>query len=346
MRYEPLSREAVISVINGTGAADRVPVLLHFWVHPPHFGERQAEVEALLAEYPQDVQLVGLRMPAIFEAPEDDPSYRWVCFDAPQQSSAGIDSQVAITDWTQLDEVLADFPSPEYPNLLAWAPEADERYRLGHWWFCFFERHWSLRGMTNALTDYYTDPESVHRLFRALTDFYLRMMERAKAEGDLDGIFTSDDIGTQKGAFFSPALFREFYKPYYAELIAKAHELGMHFWLHTCGDVMEFLPDFVEIGLDVIHPIQKYTMDEAEVASRWGDKLTIWAGFDVQQAIPWGTVEDVRREARFLIDTYWRPEGRFMLTAGNAVHADCTTASLRALFEECFDYGADKARGK
>ena len=54
-----------------------------------------------------------------------------------------------------------------------------KRYRLGQFWFCFFERHWMLRGMTNALMDYYTDPESVHRLFRAVTDFYLVVIERA-----------------------------------------------------------------------------------------------------------------------------------------------------------------------
>ena len=346
MRYEPLPREAVISVINGTGAADRVPVLLHFWVDAPSFGERQAEVEALLAEYPQDAQVVPMWIPDVFNAPEDDPTYRWAPFDPPPRKSKGLDAQIAITDWSQLDEVLARFPSPEYPNLLRWAPPPDGRYRLAHWWFCFFERHWSLRGMENALTDYYTDPESAHRLFRALTDFYLRLIERASLEGNADGVFTSDDLGTQRGGFFSVDIFREFFKPYYAELIAKAHELGMRFWLHMCGDVSEYLADFVEIGLDVVHPIQKYTMDEAEIAAKWGDKLTIWAGFDVQQTIPWGTPEEVRREARFLIDTYWRPDGRFMLTAGNAVHSDCSTASLRALFEECFDYGAAKARGK
>ena len=63
-------------------------------------------------------------------------------------------------------------------------------------------------------------------------------------------------------------------------------------------------------------------------------------GFDVQQTIPWGTPEDVRREVRHLIDTYARPEGRFMLTAGNAVKGDCPTESLAALFDESFRYGA------
>ena len=239
---------------------------------------------------------------------------------------------------------MRDFPNPEYKGLLPEIPAPDGRYRLGHWWFCLFERHWWLRGMTNALTDYYTAPEEVHRLFRAVTDFYLRVMERAKAEAGIDGIFTSDDLGTQCGPFFSTEIFDEFYLPYYREMITRAHELGLHFWLHACGNIEPFLPKFIDLGLDVIHPIQKYTMDERAIAEKYGKDICIWAGFDVQRTIPYGTPEDVRREVRFMMDTYARPEGRFMFTAGNGIHADCTNASLEALFDEAFRYGTEVVR--
>ena len=75
---------------------------------------------------------------------------------------------------------------------------------------------------------------------------------------------------SQTAPFFSPKIFREFFKPYYQELVAYAHELGMHFWLHCCGNILAFLPDLIEIGVDVLHPIQKYTMDEREVAQKYG----------------------------------------------------------------------------
>ena len=90
------------------------------------------------------------------------------------------------------------------------------------------------------------------------------MLTRAKMELDLDAVWTSDDIGTQTSAFFSLEIFQTFFKPYYQELIEHAHSLGMHFWLHTCGNVRSFIPDLIEIGLDVLHPIQKHTMDEKE----------------------------------------------------------------------------------
>lgn len=97
------------------------------------------------------------------------------------------------------------------------------------------------------------------------------------------------------------------------------------------------------MGLDVIHPIQKYAMDEAVVAREFGDRISIWAGFDVQRIIPYGTPDDVRREVRHLMDTYARPDGRFLLTAGNGITPDTPIASLRALYEEAYRYGETKA---
>lgn len=346
MLYESLTREEVASVIEGRSIAPRVPALIHMWAHPSTFGDREAQVQEIMDRYPMDAQFVGINIPQVFDAPADDPEYRWVNFDDPAKGAVvAHDAKIAIADWGQLDGILAAFPDSHYRNLLPFIPESDGRYRLGHWWFCFFERHWSLRGMANALMDYYTDPESVHRLFRALTDYYLVIIERAKNEAGVDGIFTSDDLGTQTGPFFSPEIFREFYKPYYKELIDKAHSFGMHFWLHCCGDVEKFIPDWMEIGLDVLHPIQKHTMDEKRIAERFGKDICIFAGLDVQQVIPWGSPEDVRREVRFLIDTYYRPEGKLMITAGNGINQDCPVASLEAFFEETFSYGTSKVSG-
>ena len=100
-----------------------------------------------------------------------------------------------------------------------------------------------------------------------------------------------------------------------------------------------FIPDFIEIGLDVLHPIQKYTMDEKSIADKYGNDICIWAGFDVQQIIPYGTPEDVRREVRFMIDTYARNSGRLIMGAGNNVSSDTPMDSLRALLDESYEYG-------
>lgn len=345
MSFLPLTRSEIKSVIEGRSFAKRIPVMIKFWTVLKSFEHKREELDKILNKYPEDVQPLIIRTPRVFEAPSDDPGYRWANIDDPDKDKkTGLDEKIAISDWSQLDDILADFPDPSYPNLFPVPSEDDGRYRLGTFWFCFFERHWSLRGMTNALMDYYTDPESVHRLFRALTDFYKAIMVRARNEQAADGIFTSDDIGMQTGPFFSKQIFDEFFAPYYKELIDTAHSLGMHFWLHTCGNIEDFLPDFVKMGLDVIHPIQKYTMEEKKIALEYGKDICIWAGFDVQRTIPWGSAEDVRREVRFIIDTFARKEGRLMFTAGNGINADCPLSSLEALFDEALSYGEKKIK--
>ena len=146
-------------------------------------------------------------------------------------------------------------------------------------------------------------------------------------------------MGSQKAPLVSPYIFREFLKPYYSRLVRAAHEMGVHIWLHTCGNVTPFMEDFIEIGFDVIHPIQKRTMDAEKIAGEYGGRICILAGFDVQRVIPYGTEEEVRAEVRWLIDTYSRPDGRFMLTMGNGATEDWKVPCLDALYEETLEYG-------
>ncbi len=341
MEYQPLSREEIINVIEGKGAAKRVPVILQFWTHPEEFDDRIQEAEKIMADYPQDVQPILMEMPRVFTYPEDDKSYRFAHYDDPYPANTPIDSKVVIRDWDEeMEDFLANFPSPEYHGLLPQNPEEDGRYRLGYWWNGLFERLWQMRGMTEALMDFYLNPERIREIFRAFTDFYLRAMERAKIEVGVDGFFMSDDLGTQTNTFFSREIFAEFFLPYYKEIFDKAHELGCHFWLHTCGNVFSFIEDFIAIGLDVIHPIQKYTMEEKEVSEAFGDKICIWAGFDVQRTIPWGSPDEVEQEVQFMLDAYYREEGYLMLTAGNGINGDCSIESLKRLYDSCYRLGS------
>jgi uroporphyrinogen decarboxylase len=343
-RYMPLQAQEMRRIISGGGSGRRIPVLLHPWVSARAFETEaaRAAVQALLDFYPCDAQIIPWRNIEIYQAPEDDPTYRWIKADPPPQTgSRALDEQAPLADWAQLDDFLANFPSADYPNLFPRIPAPDGRYRIAHWWYTLFERHWSLRGMSHALMDYHTNPHEVHRLFRALTDLYLRIIARAHEELGADAIYVTDDLGTQTRTFFSRKFFDTFYAPYYQELVEAAHRMGMHFWLHTCGNVEQFLPRFIELGVDVVHPIQKYAMDEGQIAATYGGQIAFWVGFDVQRTIPFGTPQDVRQEVRHLMDTFYRPEGRLLFTAGNGITGDTPLASLEALFEEAFAYGTE-----
>ncbi|MHB1483693.1 MAG: uroporphyrinogen decarboxylase family protein [Saccharofermentanales bacterium] len=340
MNFNSMTCKELKSVIDGQSIADRIPVIIHFWVHPETFGDKEKEIRQILSEYPCDANIIEIKIPEVYRAPADDPEYRWVDFDDPYfDEKTAIDEKIAINDWSQLERILEKFPDPYYKGMFPDIIDNDGRYKLGHWWNILFERHWSLRGMINALTDFYLYPDEVHKLYQALTDFYMIVIERGKQELGLDGIFLGDDIGTQTGPFFSPEIFRIFYRPYYKQIIDKAHSFGMHVWLHSCGDVELFIPDFIDMGLDILHPIQKYTMDEKEISAKYGRDICIWAGFDVQRIIPWGTVREVREEVRFMTETYYRPEGKLILGAGNGINGDCPTESLSALFDEIMSKG-------
>ena len=335
-----LNREELKGVINGAGCCSNVPILYDMWIFPENFEEsRRPSVEQFIKEHPGDAVYIDLHFPEMYEAPSDDPNYKWAADFMVPKTGVGLDAAVVAEEWEDMEEIYKNFPSPDYPGLIPQKKETGGRYVIARWCFLLFERLWSLRGMENALTDLYLYPDEVHRLFEKLTEFYIRVLERVKHELDADGIFVTDDIGTQTSPFFSLDIFREFFKPYYKKIIDKAHELGMHFWLHSCGNIELFFPDLIEIGLDVIHPIQKHAMKEEEISKKYGDKICLLVGFDVQQTIPYGTEEEVRAEARRLIDSCARKDGRFMLTFGNGSTNDWKLERLEALYDETCRYG-------
>ena len=349
-----LSREEVIKAIEHASPS-RVPMMIHAWNGPDAFGDRAGQVRALHAKYPCDFHMLIPRMPRYWDDPAEQdyiPGYSWMHVPPPPKPAAAVahDANVAITDWAMLDDILAAWPDANIPQLLAGlkdglAAAAAGRYTVAHWWFCFYERLWSLRGMENILCDFHERPRQVHRLMDALCEFYRTVIARCGRELGVDAIYTTDDIGMQTGPMFGPAIFREFFLPRYKRLIDAAHEHNMHFWLHTCGNVLPFIDDLIAVGLDVIHPIQKYTMDEREVArcSAGGSPSgRAWTSSTSCRAAAWRTCA---REVRFLIDTYDRRDGGCMITAGNGITADVPLENLEAFYDEdAYKYGLEHRR--
>lgn len=336
-----LTREELRDVIHGKSFGNRVPILYHLWIYPEDFEENGQELRNFLKEQPQDVNPVFLKMPDIFEAPEEEPDWMWSPYPGKFDYMKGIDGNAVITgEWDEIEDFYRKFPSADSELFFKDVQLIDDkRYNLAVWWYCLFERHWSLRGMENALTDFYMYPEQVHKLYQRLTDFYMHVMERTVEKYGVDGFFVSDDIGSQTSPLFSPAIFKEFFYPYYKQLIDRAHELGTEFWLHSCGNIEVFLPYFVELGLDVIHPLQKGTMDGNSISEKYGDKIALLVGFDVQNVIPFGTEDDVRKEVASLIKIYRKKDNRFLLTMGNRSTPDWKINSIKVLYDETMKLG-------
>ena len=109
-------------------------------------------------------------------------------------------------------------------------------------------------------------------------------------------IWTGDDVGAQHGMLISPAAWRRFLKPRMAEFISalKAINPDLKVAYHSDGNIEPIIPELIEIGLDVLNPVQPACMDPAKLKRQYGDKLCFWGTIDEQHTLPFGTPEQVR----------------------------------------------------
>ena len=114
------------------------------------------------------------------------------------------------------------------------------------------------------------------------------------------------------------------------------HKNGLHFWLHSCGNIEKILPDLIEIGVDVIHPIQKFAMNEEDTAKKYKGQICFMCGMDVQNVMPFGTPGDVRAEVNRLVDTFSKNNGRMIFSMGNGVTPDIPIENIYALYDEVY----------
>lgn len=332
--YERLPREEVIKAVERRNPC-RVPlVMAHWWGEGlgEQYGERLRELD----KYPEDVRVIGI--------PKLDVGAMGLSWEWGKQG--GHDSGGVIEDWSRLDEFVEKLPDPaedpRWEELAAQAQQVRDQdiYLIVGWWGLFFETPWGLRGMQNLLTDYYEHPDQIHRLHDALCTLYCRSIRKAAEAMAPDGFWTSDDLGHQTQSMMRAEAFDAFIKPYYCRVGETLKDCGIHWWLHSCGNNEPLMPALVEAGVDMFHPVQKHTMDDADTARRFGDRLGFWSGFDVQHLIVEGTTDQVRAEVRHLIDTFDRPEGGMALAAGNGIVSGTPFENIDAFLDEAVRYGA------
>ena len=292
---------------------------------------------------PEDVLQVGFNGPGAWEGPEGYPEYRWAIRDQPEdEESKAIDSRRFLSDWKDLDEFIEKMPSPDKPDFYTGAAQARQEnpdaFVVGMDFFCFYERLWTIRGMNDLLADFLLEPERVKRLTNAVRDYHLKII-RGYGGAGVDAVYTSDDMGTQTSLFFSPEVFRKFLKPGYADLISEAHSYGMKFWLHACGNMTSIMEDLIEIGLDVIHPIQPYAMDTRDTVAKFGGRITFMPGIDVQHLLPHCSSEEVIEGTKALIDTFQGPGGGMIFSLSNAIHTDVSLENIKAFMTTAYEYG-------
>ena len=182
--------------------------------------------------------------------------------------------------------------------------------------------------------DLYTNEAQVRRLLERLTEYHLELI-RYWAEIGADAMFLGDDWGSQRSMIISAPMWRRLFRPYYARLFDETHRCGMDVIYHSCGNVMDIIPDLIDIGADVLDPIQPVAMDAREIARRFGGKIAFYGGINTQELARY-TLQQVRDEVRRMIDTVGKPFGNaYMIGPANVLTPEVPLANIVALCEAC-----------
>lgn len=207
---------------------------------------------------------------------------------------------------------------------------------MGQWLRGFEEFYMDLAG-DRALAEALCD-----KIIELKMDYWSRALPLV---GDLvDIVQEGDDYGGQNTLLVAPDLWREVFKPRLATLMAHIKGLAPHarIFFHACGSVYDILPDLIEVGVDILNPVQVAAakMGSRELKREFGDSLTFWGGgVDTQHVLPIGTPEDVRDEVKRRIDDF-APGGGFVFTTVHNIQADVPTENILAMREAVREFGA------
>jgi len=215
------------------------------------------------------------------------------------------------------DEALDSYqaPDPNRPELYVEAERLIKQHQDEYWIVgvtvtTIFETAWALRGYEKTLLDLALNPDLVERLFQIPFRYHLTAAKRLVEMG-VDMIWIGDDVGAQNRMLISPKTWRRFFKPLMATFIStlKSINTDVKVAYHSDGNISPIIPDLIEIGLDVLNPIQPRSMEPVEMKKKYGDKLCFWGSVDEQYTLPFGTPAEVEREVITRLQTLGKNGG-------------------------------------
>jgi uroporphyrinogen decarboxylase len=206
-----------------------------------------------------------------------------------------------------------------------------------------FHQHILLRGRETALTDPLLHPELTHYLLGRLCDFLYEHHRRMfqECEGLIDVSEVTDDLGGQNGPLISMELYREFYAPHHERFIDLCKEFGIKVLHHDDGSMRTFLPDLIEMGIDILNPVQWTCpgMDMVELKREFRNKICFHGAVENQRILPFGKPEEVRAEVRHCIDSLSSDGTGYILASCHNVQPNTPTENIMAMYEEAYSYG-------
>ena len=208
----------------------------------------------------------------------------------------------------------------------------------------FFELTWFLRGLEQFLMDLVENPPLATAILEKVTGI-LRTVNRRSleaADGQIDIVWSASDVGMQTAMLMSPDLWRKYVRPWHSEFVTPYKKMGLKSRYHTDGAVTPIIDDLIEMGVDLLDPIQpKATgMDAENLAAKFGGRIAFYGGVDTQELLPFGSPEAVEADVVRLIRVLGS-NGGYIAAASNAVQPDVPIENILALYRTAreFRYG-------
>jgi len=237
-----------------------------------------------------------------FGGPENDTS-EWGFAWKTKDETMGQPIDCLIKNWGQLDSFTA--PDPYDPDrfneVIDTVQSNKDRFLVAGLSLSGFTTMTLIAGFENVLEGLYVDRENVDRLADMVFGFEENLIELA-ADYGFDAVNFADDWGTQKSLIISPELWREFFKPRYKKQFELVHSKGMSVIFHCCGNIYDIIPDFIEIGADVLNLSQPNLFDITKIGREFGGKVCFMCPVSYQTTSITGTREDIFDDVRSLVD--------------------------------------------
>ncbi len=202
-----------------------------------------------------------------------------------------------------------------------------------------YEQCWNLRGMEQLMIDFKLNQDFAHQLLNSVADVFCESAANAARWG-CDVVVFHDDVGSQKALQMSPQDWRSFIKPEYARIIDAARKVKPDvLWMyHSDGYIEDIIEDLIEIGVDILNPIQPELMDPAALKERYGDRLAFDGTISTQRTFPFGSPDDIRNEVLERIRTVGEGGG-LILAPTHAIQPEVPLENLVAFVEAAEEYG-------
>ena len=207
-----------------------------------------------------------------------------------------------------------------------------------------YEICWYMRGLENLFIDMMTQPQVLEAIIDRTLQFWLDWFRLFldEAADVVDVIMIGDDLAGQNGPLFAPRIYRQIIKPRQKRLVQYIRSrTKAKIWYHSCGAVLEYLPDFLDNGIDILNPVQISAkgMDPARLKAEFGDRLVFWGGgIDTQHVLPRASPQEVREHVRRNIEAF-KPGGGYVFNNVHNIQGDVSPENVLAMFDAAYEFG-------